>query len=270
MILEGYFDESGIHDGAPVCIVAGYYAERSSWKKYESSWKKILRREGIKEFHAKVFFGPAPEGSEYLGWSSTRRRYFIEDLLETIIANKLHPVGSAVVMDDWKRLSLEQRKYLTGAEYSFKRKRFTSSGCPGKAYFLPFQDCLAKVARQCEVGQRAHFFFDLNKQFSGYTKDLYALIKTYSEPMPFYTNALGTLSLPTGFEAVHLQAADLYCYLLQQHIPAKLKDKNLKTPALLRKAVTHRRPLESSSLLDWEEFAARLARVRPPTAWSKL
>ena len=68
--------------------------------------RKFFDVREIKEFHAKVFFGPAPEGSEYRGWSSTRRRYFIEDLLETIIANKLHPVGSAVVMDDWKRLKL--------------------------------------------------------------------------------------------------------------------------------------------------------------------
>jgi len=25
VMMEGYFDESGIHDGAKVCIVAGYY-----------------------------------------------------------------------------------------------------------------------------------------------------------------------------------------------------------------------------------------------------
>jgi hypothetical protein len=126
-MLEGYFDETGIHDGAAVCIVAGYYAQRSQWNKYESAWKKILRRERIREFHAKVFFGAAPKGSEYYEWSATRRKWYIHDLLETITANELHAVGAGVIIADWERLGLEQRKFLTGAEYSPKRRKFESS-----------------------------------------------------------------------------------------------------------------------------------------------
>jgi hypothetical protein len=194
-MLEGYFDETGIHDGAAICIVAGYYAQRSQWKKYETAWKKILRRERIKEFHARVFFGPSPKGSEYQGWSAERRKWYIRDLLETIAANELHAVGAGVIVADWKRLSIEQQQFLTGAEYSTKLNRFTTSGCPSKPYFLPFQDCIAKVARRCSNGEKAHFSFDLNKEFSGYTRDLYALIKECRQNLPFDTNSLGTLSL---------------------------------------------------------------------------
>jgi hypothetical protein len=33
IMLEAYLDESGIHDGAPVCIVAGYFGDQSQMKK---------------------------------------------------------------------------------------------------------------------------------------------------------------------------------------------------------------------------------------------
>jgi hypothetical protein len=257
VMLEGYFDETGIHDGADICIVAGYYAARPQWKKYEVAWKRILRREGIKEFHAKVFFGPAPQGSEYYGWSTARRKWYISDLLEAITDNELHAIGAGVMLADWNRLDLKQRRYLTGAEYSPALNKFKSSGCPTKPYFLPFQDCILKVIKHCKRGEKAHFFFDLNKQFSGYSVDLYALIKKHQTTFPFQSDSLGTLSLPTGLEAVHLQAADLFCYLLKQHMNSKLTNNRIKSCPMLKRATLHSRASEDSSLYDWEEFARK-------------
>jgi hypothetical protein len=73
VMMEAYFDESGIHDGAKVCIVAGYYGSHSAWKRFESQWNKILAdypEVAVKGFHAKVFFGRDESGNrvkEYKG-----------------------------------------------------------------------------------------------------------------------------------------------------------------------------------------------------------
>jgi hypothetical protein len=49
-MLEPYFDESGIHDGAAMCIF-GY---ASQWRAFESKWLKILANHhfALSEFHA--------------------------------------------------------------------------------------------------------------------------------------------------------------------------------------------------------------------------
>jgi hypothetical protein len=58
MMMEAYFDESGIHEQAKVCVVAGFYGEQQSWRDFENRWNTViadypeLSGEG---FHAKRF-----------------------------------------------------------------------------------------------------------------------------------------------------------------------------------------------------------------------
>ena len=54
-MMEVFLDESGIHDGASVCVVAGYFGQRSHWRHFERAWKDVLLRFGfqLKDFHAK-------------------------------------------------------------------------------------------------------------------------------------------------------------------------------------------------------------------------
>jgi hypothetical protein len=55
VMLEAYLDESGIHDGAKVCMVAGYFGGRSQLRKLERKWKSVLEDFAfpMKDFHAK-------------------------------------------------------------------------------------------------------------------------------------------------------------------------------------------------------------------------
>ncbi len=264
-MLEGYFDESGIHDGAPICIVAGYYADHSQWNRFEKRWKPILDKNHIDEFHAKEFFGPHLAGSKYHGWSSTKCKMFLDKLLRTIDESRLHAMGSAVVISDWKDLSLERRKFFTGAEWNPSKGRFISTGCPSKPYFTPFQECIGTVAKHCSYGEVAHFFFDMNKQFSGYANDLYRLMKSY--PLA-YQRHLGVLSLPTGKEAVQLQAADLICYLFKDFIPQRIANPKFRVPPLLGRAIRHARTKRDFPLYNAAEFRRQLTMVKPATPWS--
>jgi hypothetical protein len=78
VMMEAYFDESGIHDGAKVCVVAGFYGTQPAWRVFENQWKKILSDypeldgEG---FHAKRFFA-RNENQErvgrYIGWADEK------------------------------------------------------------------------------------------------------------------------------------------------------------------------------------------------------
>jgi len=57
-MIEGYFDESGIHDGAPVCLVGGFYGTQAAWRRFETQWNHILSHypELVGIGHAKAFF----------------------------------------------------------------------------------------------------------------------------------------------------------------------------------------------------------------------
>jgi hypothetical protein len=51
-MVEAYFDESGIHFGAPLVVVAGWIGDRKTWKSFTKKWITILRKAGIQYFHS--------------------------------------------------------------------------------------------------------------------------------------------------------------------------------------------------------------------------
>src|SRR6266481_3431853 len=78
VMMEAYLDESGIHAGAKVCVVAGYYGSHKNWKAFEAQWNKVLSsypEVASEGFHAKHFFGRDKAGNrvkEYKGWSDDK------------------------------------------------------------------------------------------------------------------------------------------------------------------------------------------------------
>ena len=62
-------DES--YSDARTFIVAGYVVRKANWRKLELAWRNILRRFGIKEFHA-VDCTQRAQGVRRLGASTTR------------------------------------------------------------------------------------------------------------------------------------------------------------------------------------------------------
>jgi hypothetical protein len=67
------------------------------------------------------------------------------------------------------------------------------------------------AASHAPIGGKAHYFFDLNKQFKGYALDCFAQLKSYDLKVK---DRIGEIDFKSGLEVVQLQAADLYCYVL--------------------------------------------------------
>ncbi|GAC1617808.1 MAG: hypothetical protein PVS2B2_02380 [Candidatus Acidiferrum sp.] len=62
---------------------------------------------------------------EFAGWSDTRRKMFLAELMEIIKARDLYGFGSALVTADYERLTEEDKRWMTH-----------DTGLP---YFLCFQ-----------------------------------------------------------------------------------------------------------------------------------
>jgi hypothetical protein len=144
-VLKAFLDESGKDE--PFCAVAGYFGGENQWKKLGRQWTKVLQREGVTEFHAKNFWSRT---KEFKGWADDRTAKFIDDLLKIIEGTAIYPVAGAVAFRDWDNLSLNERRFLTGAAY--RGKKLLSSGKPSQRMFLPVQHCFMLPTLYCKPG----------------------------------------------------------------------------------------------------------------------
>jgi len=73
-----------VHMPIPRYVYCWLLGGVNQWKKFEREWEPILRRYGVDEFHAKVFWGRDRERNRlgpYKGWSDKKRHDFIDELL---------------------------------------------------------------------------------------------------------------------------------------------------------------------------------------------
>jgi hypothetical protein len=261
-MIQAYLDETGIHEGAGVCAIGGYFGGPGQWKKQSGEWDAILKRYKVDEFHAKQFWGFDNAGKRvgpYKEWLDAKADAFLNELVSTIeTRHKLHPISSVVVMESWNKLSHNQRRFLTGGK--LVNGKFKTSGCPSKPYFLPFQSCVMDAANHAPIGGKAHYFFDLNKQFKGYALDCFALLKSYDLRVK---DRIGDIDFKTGLEAAQLQAADLYCYQFYQYALRKVANPKEKPDALLLRLIRGRLP-GADEFLNEEGLALLLKGVNIP------
>jgi hypothetical protein len=223
-MIDAYLDESGIHAGAAVCVIAGYFGGVGQWKKFELLWRRTLNDAGFApdEFHAK-------------DWVKNKAKYgsALSALARTITAYKIYPVSVGVVVDDFNSFTLEERRFLTGATLMLNGK-LKGSGSPNRPYFLPFHHVIKTVASYAPVGGKANFFFGIDRQFYGHAANLFdGLLK---DPIAPYRDRIGTVSAPLAKDNPQLQAADLLAHLTYLDMQEKVAtgDWNKLLPELLR------------------------------------
>jgi hypothetical protein len=204
-MINAYLDESGFHEGAKMCVIAGYFGGPGQMRLLEKARDKTLSDFGfsMKDFHAKDLI------------KIRDRRPMLKALARVVgEQKKIYPVTWAIVVADFNSFSLEQRKFLTGATLSPSGKLITS-GCPNKPYFVPFQQIIRVVTDAASVGGKAHFSFGINIQFAEYAIALFKQIVDNPPPKDSSISTwksrdrLGTPLFPLAAETAPLQAADL-------------------------------------------------------------
>lgn len=213
-MIEAYLDESGIHSGASICVIAGYFAHAREWKKFEGDWRKVLSGQLVpmEKFHAKDLF---KKTGFFHQWGKRTHEMFVNEILDTILRYKVFPVSSGILVEDFNSFSLEERRYLTGATFFHHHGKLVG-GCPSKAYFVPFQRCVMKVADYTPTRGRAHFVFGLDRTFYRYANDLFRDMKIKAPLL--WRKKLGSSTFPLAAETPELQAADVLTYLTYHHM----------------------------------------------------
>ncbi len=207
-MIEAYLDESGIHQGAAYCTIAGYFGQQAAMRRLEREWKNVLKRYqfDMADFHAKDLV------------KSPKHGQMIKDLSRAIAScRSIYPVNFGIVVEDFNSFNLEQKKFFTGA--TFRRGKLVTTGCPSKPYFVPFQMCCGRITQHTPSDARAHFFFGLDRNFYEYAAALFKQAKISDSPSDFLVKArLGDAVFPLAKETPQLQAADLLVHLSYIHM----------------------------------------------------
>lgn len=176
-----YADESGIHEGAKVCLIAGYRGSPSQWARFDKDWRVALAKHGVKEFHSNIFFNrkviKSPEKNPYLKWSDAKARQYLGELLMAIRKRRIRPVGCAVVVRDFDSYSWGERAVMAGYGELPQRRKLREQPVPYHlAFYLMMGDVLQHVDERTEIElvlaehdeylQQAHQVYQLTKSLN--------------------------------------------------------------------------------------------------------
>ncbi len=260
--LESYMDDSGSHAGAPVSVVAGYFGGHRRWLEFQSSWKSVLDKYHVTEFHASKFWNrnrdpkrkpkPGKYHNEFDGWPERKGNEFLEELLTIIERSKcIHPFAVGVLASEWDKQDLEKKRVFTGASSRHP------SGKPSKSMFMAFQRCVIRTATYCRVGRKIHYFLDDDPSNAGWADICYSQIKQRCrdehDDLRF---VLGDFTTADSVDAKPLQAADLLAYEARFHGEQVIAtgNKNLWPRPIYARALRNLRSIHDFWLFDKSRF----------------
>ncbi len=237
-------DESGIHDGAHACVIAGYWGHERRWRSFEKRWRKVLEDARVCEFHSVDFW--KPDGTRkgiFRDWPDNKADKFISDLLYCIGDSNIYPATSTLVVSAWQKLNKNERMFLTGGRFDGNEKVWITPSAPNQTYYLPFQFVVVAAAAACKEQFTVHYVFDIHKQFKNHASDLFAILKV--DPSLSCRDRLGAFAMEDSKKAPGLQAADLLAYQAYQHAKQRHFDgvptRTRLLPPILRAALKNMR-----------------------------
>lgn len=253
-MLQAYMDDSGTHAGAPICTLGGYFGGIARWKEFERRWENILNRYRVREFHSKRFWATTPTGErldDYKGWNDEKADRFLKELLTAIKLSKIYPFVSGVVVEEWEKLDVAQRRFFTGAT------RLHPSGAPTKSIFLAFIVCVLRISYYCKPGIKVDLVVDQNPPNEEWA---HLCLRGLKDQIPELGKQIGDLTFADSEKACPLQAADLVAYEANFYARTAKGNRNAPMRPSYRAALSNARSMEDFWLWDKERFAEAFSR----------
>lgn len=199
-MLSAYFDESGIHQGSRVYVVAGLLAPPRQWERFTIEWQRVLDSEDIPEFHMAEF---SHRAGIFKGWTRERCDKLIKRLIPIILRRAAWRVWTAVVVEDFHRILQDADKYLYG---------LCATGCA-----LRVRAVVLEVQPRLSVP----FMFEHGAKTSG------GVFKSFHDYLlrpgqgDYYK--MGALSVGERRKFLPLQAADILAYEVYKDFTAQME-----------------------------------------------
>ena len=223
LLVLAALDESGIHKQSEVCVVAGYFAKKGPWRKFDAPWRAVLNHFGVplEKFHAKDLVSRT---GFFHKWTEQKQSSLLKSLGTVVAESRIRPVCHGIYVGDFFKLSERERKFVTGATWT--GKKFLTSGSPNKPYWVLFTENLKRVQDHTTYGQRVHLLCGIDRAASEYAKDVFANYQS----RPSSKRKLGSIAFPYASETPHLQAADLLAHLSYHYMLERKESRDWSIP----------------------------------------
>jgi hypothetical protein len=212
ILLQAYFDESGLHQASPATLIAGFVGRAEDWLRVETEWRAALAPHGITEFHYHEFENRTGPWEPMERWC----RDPIRDALAGIIGKSpLIPIGFGFV-GEWEPTAVthplwKPESYPTAYSWCFEGSMNLLVRCCREVYAS--QPVTVIFAQHEQFAERALREFDKFKRNHRW--------ETLVDPI--------VLGSPSKVPA--LQMADMLAYELYQAL-RKNRDKRFTWPLL--------------------------------------
>jgi len=219
---NGFFDESGTHDGSQIITLGGLIASYEAWSRWELEWNKILASRGIKVFHFSEFM--AREGEFKNNWTNDERNLFMERLCKTISDNILVGLACSVFRDEYEACLPTSLQQTIRHPYYFG------------VYTVLFMLLNWKVFHvRLTLPTPIRLLFDRKKGYEGFASAIYYAVLQKFEEWGKDVSILGDMGFGSKAVDIPLQAADLFVGVAGRHF-LRCRRKDLEPQENLEKS----------------------------------
>jgi hypothetical protein len=199
VILTAYFDESGTHGGAELCLMAGFMGDARQWRKFEKRAGKLFKRFGVDIFHT---IDVRRTDKDFRGWKVDRKIEFLDEFHHIINETLERGFASILRNDDY---------------HYYANLRWPKGTRKDSKYGLIFRASLSSVVDGAMTVQRWGEGSDprLNVVLeSGHRNapDAIRLYNFFRDRFQGRSKALAGLTFEAKEDCLPLAAADLFAY----------------------------------------------------------
>lgn len=273
-MLKAYFDESGVHQGAQACVVAGFWGKIGPWRKFEKGWRSVLKnfKLPLEQFHAKEI---AQRNGIFHRWDHEKYGDFLKRIGSVVRESRIRPVCHGVFHEDFYSFSLPERRFLTGAAWNPETRKFLTSGSPNKPYFIAFTECIKTVAGYTLATGKVEMFFGSDRPIAEYATHLMKWLKWRTGQQRsagarinsrFSIDKFGGMHFPLAKETPRLQVADLFSYLtyIRMLEGQKTRDFDAVPNELMSALLSNRKELNDTTYRDAELLRNMISELQIP------
>jgi hypothetical protein len=158
MMVTAYVDESGIHQGSLVVVMAGYFAVLEEWERFEVDWNEALRQAGVSTFHATDcrhgygFFRDMPR---------EKRAELYKTMVQIVTSHHLIGTSSSTLLHDYENVMSDIPKPMFFKPYvlCFQHVLFDLYDCFVQSYIDHNEELSVVCGLQKDFGFEAHQLF---------------------------------------------------------------------------------------------------------------
>ncbi len=160
-VVTCYLDESGMHDGAPIAVVAGLLLDKSKFGTFDEKWKTMLADHSITPpLHMKEFRRPK---GRLANISNENRRTLFSEVVTVINKHKIYSVAATLTTEQFG-------KYFTR---QFRREAMSVYGM----CFILCAQMNHMLAMKNHYGERIAFLMDSGNQYANHVRGAHAAMQ---------------------------------------------------------------------------------------------